>query len=553
MTLGPKTFATYIPRMSNEPLLGEQLFSYTSGRFLYNETTRLQERYMRFDPSALRKTVEKHVGHGSIKSLVKISEGGFNRVLLATMEDGFRAIIKIPYWISVPRTYATASEVATLAFLRSKGIPVPEVYGWSSTINNPVGVEYIIMEHASGVGSDTCWFSNTKHQKHALVTGIVDIETRLFNIPFGTIGSLYFKSDLSASQQGPLYAAGAPDEAGDSDTYCIGPIADYMFWYGRRAELDLDRGPWSEPKDYLLATAEKEIQWTEKYGKPLECDFPHNTIFPGIQFPRKYLELLRKYLALAPHLLPREPGHNLTRPTLRHPDLTPSNVFICPDTFKVKSIIDWQHTVVTPLLLAAGYPKLFENPDLEPPTGLVPPKLPPDYDTLDTKAKSQVDELIRRQSLFYLYRVFNGGLNKLHLQALRDPLVLQRQHLIAFAGRQWSGNLMTLRGSLMRMRNLWPHLPGKDSQLKCPIEFSEEEVRDHTENEPMWYNLNQLVSHWRDELGGLSEEGWIATKKYDAAVRRNESLKTEFSNGGSPDELAKLGRGWPFQDRQEFF
>jgi cysteinyl-tRNA synthetase len=42
---------------------------------------------------------------------------------------------------------------------------VPEDYGWSSITENAVGVEYIIMEHASGVGADTRWFDITKYQK----------------------------------------------------------------------------------------------------------------------------------------------------------------------------------------------------------------------------------------------------------------------------------------------------------------------------------------------------------------------------------------------------
>ncbi|CAG8180979.1 unnamed protein product [Penicillium salamii] len=125
----------------------ESLFSYSSGRFLYNEELRLRERHVPFDVAALQNTITQDVGHGSVKSMIKLSEGGFNRVLLATMEDGFKAIVKIPYWLSVPKTYATASEVATLTFLRSKGIPVPEVCGWSSTTDNSAGVEYIIMEH----------------------------------------------------------------------------------------------------------------------------------------------------------------------------------------------------------------------------------------------------------------------------------------------------------------------------------------------------------------------------------------------------------------------
>lgn len=138
------------------------------------------------------------------------------------------------------------------------------------------------------------------------MTGIVDIEKKLFNIPFGAVGSLYFKSDLPPELHGPLYMAGTPDEAGDSETYCIGPIADYMFWYGQRAKLELDRGPCmfflnvkfghasielilltgSDPINYLLATAEKEVKWIEKFGKPTESDFPHNTVSPALNPPK---------------------------------------------------------------------------------------------------------------------------------------------------------------------------------------------------------------------------------------------------------------------------
>ncbi|KAJ6110161.1 serine/threonine protein kinase [Penicillium sp. IBT 16267x] len=513
----------------------DSLFSYSSGRFLYNEVARLNERYVKFDVTALEVAIGKHISHGNVKNLVKLSEGGFNRVLLATMEDNFKAIVKIPYKISVPKTYATASEVATLTFLRSKGFPVPEVYGWSSTSENKVGVEYIVMEHAPGVGADTRWFQTTKHQK-ALVTGIVDIEKKPFDIPFASVGSLYFKQDIPPHLQGRLYQPGTPDEDGDSETYCIGPIADYMF---------------CDPKQYLRAIANKEVLWTERFGRPLECDFPHNTVFPGVKSHKDYLILLNKYLAIAPYLIPQDPTDILNRPTLRHPDLTPSNVFVCPETFSPTCIIDWQHTTITPLLLAAGYPRLFENPDPEPPAGLTPPKYPENYDK--TEDKAQVDELIRRQSLFYLYRVFNGGLNKAHLKALQDPLILSRQHLVDCAGRQWSGNLMTLRGSLMHIRDIWSHVPGNDRSPECPVSFSEEELAEQSENEPMWYKLNHLVSHWRDELGGMSEEGWVSTEKYDHAVKRNDSLKAEFSEGGSADELENIKRGWPFQDHEEFF
>ncbi|KDB20263.1 hypothetical protein H109_07782, partial [Trichophyton interdigitale MR816] len=72
--------------------------------------------------------VTKHTG-AEVINLTKLGEGGFNRVLAATLENGLQVVVKIPYPLSVPRRYATASEVATLAFLRLKGIPVPKVYG----------------------------------------------------------------------------------------------------------------------------------------------------------------------------------------------------------------------------------------------------------------------------------------------------------------------------------------------------------------------------------------------------------------------------------------
>lgn len=73
------------------------------------------------------------------------------------------------------------------------------------------------------------------------------------------------------------------------------------------------------PTTYLESIAQKEIEWTRRYGEPLELDFPHNGVFPGKKSPEDYISLLEKYLALAPYLLPRARDSPLNRPTLRHP------------------------------------------------------------------------------------------------------------------------------------------------------------------------------------------------------------------------------------------
>ena len=40
---------------------------------------------------------------------------------------------------------------------------------------------------------------------------------------------------------------------------------------------------------------------------------------------------------------------------------------------------------------------------------------------------------------------------------------------------------------------------------------------------------------------------------FDYAVEQNQSLRAEFSEGGSQNELEKIQLGWPFQDNEEFF
>lgn len=146
--------------------------------------------------------------------------------------------------ITVPKHYTTASEVATTDLLRSKGIPIPRILGWSADPNNSVGAEYIIMEKASGIPLETRWFNLSKQERHHLVTSLVDIETKIFDIPFGHFGSIYYRNDVPSNLRQDLYAESTNSAMSSADErFCIGPTTDYMFWYGKRAELGIDRGP----------------------------------------------------------------------------------------------------------------------------------------------------------------------------------------------------------------------------------------------------------------------------------------------------------------------
>ncbi|KAJ0422250.1 kinase-like domain-containing protein [Aspergillus carlsbadensis] len=499
----------------------QDLFSYTSGRFLYNEKTRLRERYVKFDPGALLSEVEKHLGpsHGRAAHVAKLAEGGYNRVFSVAMEDGFEAVVKIPYLFTGPKHYATASEAATLTYLHSRGIPVPEVYGYSSSKNNQVGVEYILMEKAKGVGLDTAWLTLSKRHLHTLASSFVDIENEFSNIPFGSIGSIYFKTDVPSELQAALYRPDVEQDAA-SETFCIGPTADTTFWHGKRAGMDLYRGPWKTPTEYLRSVAEKEIEWTQRFGKPLELDFPHNGVFPGEKLPEEYLALLQKYLTMVPCLLSKDSDSRLNSPTLRHLDLNPNNLFVSPETGGISCIIDWQHTVIEPRLLAAGHPLAFESPDPEQPLSLTEPSLPPDMNTLPTEAKLEAEELYRRRLLSHYYYIFNGHPTKPHLEALRDPFPLPRQHL----------------GALIRMEEYWTRRPDT-AGVPCPVQFSDAEMEEFCVQDELLFAMNNAVNQWLDRVGGASEEGWISNDRYEDA--------------GDEEDIRLLEKGWLFRDREE--
>lgn len=119
---------------------------------------------------------------------------------------------------------------------------MPKVYGYSSSEGNPAGAEYIIMEKAPGVGLETRWLSMSKRERHKLAPSFVEIKKRIFDLPFGSIRSIYFKKDVPAELQGALYSIDAVKNQ-DAGTFCISPTADYMFWYGKRAGFNFYRGP----------------------------------------------------------------------------------------------------------------------------------------------------------------------------------------------------------------------------------------------------------------------------------------------------------------------
>lgn len=215
-----------------------------------NEDLRLSERRREFDVDALCRLAAQSIGRSpqDVDTFVKLAEGGFNRIFLITMHDGFEMIARIPYPIMVPKLYAVASEVATMRFLRSSGLPVPEVYDYSPSPDNAAKTEYIFMEYVRGTNLSDLWFELEEAEIASIMRQLAELESHMMSISFPAGGSLYYTNDLEK-------VAGMKGIPLDKDEYfCVGPDVRIRMWLGRRSQLNVDRGPCKliPPPSYLL-------------------------------------------------------------------------------------------------------------------------------------------------------------------------------------------------------------------------------------------------------------------------------------------------------------
>lgn len=139
---------------------------------------------------ALARAVCHSVGRrlNGVVSITKFAEGGFNRVLQFTFDDGYTVLARLPCSTTIPKRYAVMSEAATLAFLRSHGVPVPKVLAYSADHANAVGTEYILLEKISGRPLSDQWFSMDTKTRVKIMKQIVEVEKQSMSIHFPANG-----------------------------------------------------------------------------------------------------------------------------------------------------------------------------------------------------------------------------------------------------------------------------------------------------------------------------------------------------------------------------
>ncbi|KAL1939165.1 hypothetical protein VTO73DRAFT_10206 [Trametes versicolor] len=550
----PALTSRQLPRRalsSTTPGLPE-LFNYTSGSWLVNNQLRLAERRLEFNVDELRQLAAQSVGRTSqdVKTMVKLDEGGFNRIFLVTMHDEFQLIARIPYPVTVPRFYTVASEVATMRFLRAKGLPVPEVYAYSATSDNVAGTEYIFMEFVKGLNLTDVWMGLKEADLASILRQVVELECRIMSIPFPAGGSLYYADDLERMTRRMTNTTPMPL---DGEHFCVGPDVRLHMWYGRRSQLDVDRDPYEDTAAVLAAAARKEIAYLQRFGQALlpfqrarREAYKHEK-----QSPADHIENLERYLRMAPLLVPED--SSLHAFCIRHPDLHPSNVMVSasPDSGRldIVGLLDWQHTSILPLFFHAGIPGRLQNYGDPVSEYLIPPSLPANAGTLDEDELMAALGRHHARLVHFHYAKSTEKLNTRHHDALLDPVSLFARRLFERAGAPWEGETHDLKALLVEATERWDKLAR--AGVPCPVAFEADDVRKTKEFSERLQLSDENFETVQAAIG-FETETWVPTEHYELAKARAAILKQAvFEKIPEGEERDKFLANWFLDDMDE--
>ena len=167
-------------------------------------------------------------------------------------------------------------------FLRSKGLPIPEVYAYSCTPENEAGTEYMLIEYAECTDLSEIWLNLEKKEIDSFMDQLAKLESIMMSISFPADGSIYYATNLKQSsgregiplegenQDVPLHEQvrstshkeenkgislddqAKPIPEPQKKCFCLGPEVSKPLWYGKKEQMDSFRGPCTSPFSYLF-------------------------------------------------------------------------------------------------------------------------------------------------------------------------------------------------------------------------------------------------------------------------------------------------------------
>lgn len=246
--------------------------------------------------------------------------------------DGITWLLKVPangYPGAFDETSAHSlnSEAMTMRLLkRETTIPVPEIYHFSSSINNSLSVPYILMEYISGRPLYDVWFDRSipfsvlEQRRCKTLRDVAESMVQMNRYVYSRGGSPLFNEQGNVSGIGPLRRVD------------VEAMLD-------RLELDDDGsaifrtvGPFADAKSFFLSLYDLR----EK---------------PEDDFGRGIYKLLRTFIDFALSESSPQKHNKEEEFVLSHPDLDIQNVIVSADDGSLRGLIDWDGVAAVPCCL----------------------------------------------------------------------------------------------------------------------------------------------------------------------------------------------------------
>ncbi|KAJ8116979.1 hypothetical protein OPT61_g1714 [Boeremia exigua] len=527
------------------------VFTYKAQRWLWNESDQPKRRYLKFDLNALVKVAENTMGSDvSCVEVTKLPEENFNKTFLLTMHDGHQLIARLPNPNAGPARYTTASEVATMDYVRDRlQIPVPKIISYNTQAEtNDVGAEYILMEKCPGIELGRLWDDLSARQKVDIVRQLATFSARLSKARFAYYGSLYYTKDI-------------PDaiDTRIDDTFSVGPTTSRTWFDDGRGEVDIYRGPWTSAEDVLTAIANRENACLDRL-----LDFPRDRqqgIFnnPGGYQPFKDTKsaVIRDYSCVLPYIMPQDDAY--TASILWHNDLHSDNIFVNEDRpTEITGIIDWQNVHLSPAFLHMHHPSLIEydGPILN---NFEKPVLPSGFAELAPDEKDKARALHTAQSIWGLYEIFiqKQAPDLLRVLRYRNTLSCQVMNLVGSIFDDGEAYVQTLLSQLAKPET-WEDVikaNGHDAaSVPCPLKYSDEDVKKQEDAMIKWEKDVERKARVISEVGAYTGwDGAVPPEDFDKVFEKLNEAKERFldTEARSPQEREQWAQAWPFRDSKE--
>ncbi|KAF2806520.1 uncharacterized protein BDZ99DRAFT_501336 [Mytilinidion resinicola] len=498
--------------------------AYTSGRWLRRDTSERESRYITFDFDALcEKVLTCSHGAASIISYEK-KEGGFNRVFIFTLDNAKRVVARLPFKLAGPPRLTTTSEVATIRYLQmNTGIPIPKIIDWNDDASTPIGTEYILMEHASGIQLHQRWPTMTSEQQVRCISDIYQKLKEMAAIKFPVYGSLYMEHSLPSS---------ASQHVLEDPRFSIGPHCGAMYWDCEIGESRYYHNtvPNRGPRTSLRAYCDGLIDTGISRIPPSEPVLPKRPRYHGTI--EEHLGLLESGRIVLKKISEDSRVQDAATPTLFHPDLHKRNIFVSDDDpTSVTAIIDWQSAAVEPAFWYADLIPDFAKPIPHP--------------TLEDQLEFNSEQCVK---------VFNISTQFL-TPTLARPRLMDEAFFrpYRYCYRTWKDGAVAFRDELIQTARRWEELGLADT---CPYPTpTPVELATHKKEYQLFLAAQELRSNL-SVLLNTATDGWAPPEDWETVKQAHKEyydgiLEAVLNNGDpdddepirSEDDLREI---WPF-------